>query len=176
MIRLKLVPIGDVPEKILNEIQTDLRTNGFLTYLEKPIEMPDESFSPYRHQYSGELILDILREIPGNVVGLITEDIYTGKKSFDFGTSEYDGPVVVSLYRLQPEFYKENPNLDLLVKRIVKQIIYYFGFTRGLKGCEDPRCVMHSVSSVNDIDMKSVSFCSRCKVILATLGVDLSKD
>ncbi len=173
MIRLNIIPIGDVPSKVLQELQPELKKKNFSVKTFKSIEMPEESFSPYRHQYNSQLILDILRRFRGNSTGIITEDIYSGNKSFDFGAAEYDGSVVVSLYRLRPEFYKENPDFDLLMERLVKQVLYYMGQVKGLRECKNPRCIMYPVKSVEDIDLKGKSFCNSCNASLSTLGVDM---
>jgi len=173
MIRIKLAPLGDVPEEILQELQQDLKKRNFIVYIERGFETPEEAFSPYRHQYDAELILDILRRTQGLVIGLIQEDIFSGKKSFEFDISEYDGGSVISIYRLRPEFYKERPNFDLLINRLLKESIRSVGIIKGLKNCGNPECVMFEAKSVEDIDKKSSDFCKNCRVKIATEGIDL---
>jgi archaemetzincin len=54
-------------------------------------------------------------------------------------------------------------NQRLLLDRLAKEAVHELGHTRGLVHCNQAVCVMRSSTYVEDIDLKSVQFCSACK-------------
>ncbi|NJL28082.1 MAG: hypothetical protein HC897_09370 [Thermoanaerobaculia bacterium] len=69
---------------------------------------------------------------------------------------------VASIHRLHSELYGLPADPVLLGERAEKELIHELGHTYGLVHCPDPDCVMHASTYVEDIDLKTASFCSGC--------------
>jgi len=74
--------------------------------------------------------------------------------NFVFGVAEGDYALVFTARLLG----------ELLVTRILKEVIHEVGHTLGLGHCENPSCVMHFSNTLMDTDRKGPGFCPRCMV------------
>ena len=124
-------------------------------------------YSSERHQYHSTLILShLLKHLPDDgmrIVGITDVDIYIPILTYLFGEAQLHGQgALVSTHRLDTRFYGLPENKPLLYQRIVKEILHELGHTFGLVHCVDYRCVMHSSTYVEDIDLKSSRFCKDC--------------
>jgi archaemetzincin len=72
----------------------------------------------------------------------------------------------VSTYRLDESIYGFPPNPRLTQERLLKESLHELGHTFGLIHCPDYLCVMHSSTSVEEIDVKTARFCLKCQGIL----------
>ncbi|RLJ03097.1 MAG: archemetzincin, partial [Candidatus Aenigmatarchaeota archaeon] len=126
----------------------------------------------FKEQYRAEYILDVLRD-RGVLLAVTTADIFADKLHFVYGLAEYRGPAIVSTARLDPQFYKESPNFQLLMSRLVKEAIHEIGHIFGLSHCQYPECVMSYSNNVKFVDKKKKWFCDSCKVKMSTEGIDL---
>ena len=98
------------------------------------------------------------------VLGVTACDLYVPVLTFVFGEAQLDGNcAVVSLARLQEEFYGMPPRDDLLRERLVKEAAHELGHTFGLRHCADWRCVMASSHAVERLDVKGAEFCGACR-------------
>jgi archaemetzincin len=64
--------------------------------------------------------------------------------------------------RLHEEFYSERTDEVLLKERTLKEILHELGHNFGLKHCINWDCVMHSSTSIEEVDIKGKSYCSEC--------------
>ncbi len=69
---------------------------------------------------------------------------------------------MVSLHRLEQQFYGMPADLDLLGQRLLKEAVHEVGHTLQLTHCEDYRCAMASSHSVELIDLKEAALCDHC--------------
>jgi archaemetzincin len=180
---LRIVPVSNVPQGILDRVRSELETNLNIKCRIMPrLSIPEESFNRWRKQYNAEIILNMLSEksevkfIDKNIPTiLITDaDLYYGGLNFVFGL-EYPAKssAIVSITRLRPEFYDEKANINLLGERTVKEVIHEIGHYFGLRHCYNTWCVMCFSPSVNDIDIKQKDFCENCKIKLMTRGINI---
>ena len=135
-----------------------------------PID-PSFAFDIYRNQYNSTSLISAFAQHfdkhDGKVLGIASVDFFVPVLTYVFGEAQLDGPVaVVSRYRLDDTFYGLPSNLKLLEERLVKESVHELGHTFGLIHCRDYRCVMHSSTAVEDIDVKSERFCPSCMGLL----------
>jgi archaemetzincin len=67
---------------------------------------------------------------------------------------------------LRNEHYGLAADENLLLSRLIKEVIHELGHTFGLIHCHAPDCVMRSSTYVEDIDQKGQSLCMSCKSLV----------
>lgn len=132
---------------------------------------PEDSFDPKRKQYhSTKILKEMLSDLPPDalkMIGIIPVDLFIPILTFVFGEAQLDGKVgIVSLARLQQEFYGLPPNQALLQRRLIKEIKHELGHTFGLVHCSIRECVMSVANNIADVDSKGFSFCDSCRELL----------
>lgn len=169
MKNIYILPIGEVSQKLLNQIGTAV-SDDFAAQcrLLNPMRVPSHAKDKQRNQYLAEVILKeiSLLDFPEaeRVLGVTAVDLYTEDLSFIFGQAESPGRnTLISLFRLNPEYYQEKLNPDLLKDRVIKEIFHELGHTYSLSHCPDEDCVMYFSQTVTDIDIKQGRFCERCQ-------------
>jgi archaemetzincin len=128
-------------------------------------------FSAERGQYNATLILaGLLRrsaDPDAKIVGITQVDLFIPVLTFVFGQAQLDGQgAVVSTHRLRNEFYGLPADEDRLAERTVKEVIHEAGHAFGLVHCPDFNCVMHAATYVEDVDLKSATYCRDCRAHL----------
>jgi archaemetzincin len=122
---------------------------------------------PARNQYSATAILQsvlALEGFPGHVLAITARDLFVPVLTFVFGEAQMPGRcAVVSIHRLQEEFYGLPSNDALLYERLLKEAVHELGHTYGLLHCDDWECVMSSSHGVERIDIKKSAFCGVCR-------------
>ena len=131
----------------------------------------DALFNARRSQYhSTEILESLLHQMPdgtGRILAVTDLDLYIPILTFVFGEAQLQGKAaVVSCHRLRNEFYGLPQNNTLLMERLVKEAIHELGHTFGLVHCENPTCVMHASTYVEEIDLKDYHFCPDCQGLL----------
>jgi archaemetzincin len=129
---------------------------------------PEVAFDRSRGQYNSTTMLAKLLDEPiakdDRVLGIVGVDLFIPILTYVFGEAQLDGrAAVVSIYRLDNEHYGLPRDERLLGERLLKEAIHEVGHTVGLLHCNHPTCVMRSSTYVEDIDLKSVQFCTRCR-------------
>jgi archaemetzincin len=166
MVKLNIIPLGKIPEEMLTEITEQLReTFEVATETSLPVGMPKEFYNFFRHQYTAPSILNFLTEkFKGKVFGITSEDLYAEDLNFVFGQAQLPGnAAVVSVHRLNPDFYKQPTNKQLLIERAVKESVHEVGHMLGLRHCPNEKCVMRFSNIVFDVDNKNRELCGSCK-------------
>ena len=119
-----------------------------------------------KQYYSTRLLERLLEHRQGNdvkLLGVAEVDLFIPPLSFVFGEAQFDNPAsVISVHRLRQQFYGLPDDSELLFLRSEKEAIHELGHSFGLIHCRDYRCVMYLSYSIEDIDLKSVSFCPKC--------------
>jgi archaemetzincin len=172
-IELDIVPLGNVSEDIIDGLKQELKEKNFIVRIYAKTNLPKTALNVYRKQYNADVIMDTLRKLKGKIIAITDVDLYTDKLTYVFSVSEYEGPALVSIYRLNPKFYQEKANFNLLIDRLVKEVFYVIGKIEGLKDCPNIKCLMHKTSSARDLDYEEKDFCKNCKINNALQGVNL---
>lgn len=123
-----------------------------------------------REQVDADRLLAELeaRATPGTIqVGLTGLDIGLAIFTFVFGRARRGGHcAVVSSARLAPEHYGLAPAPDILMRRIVTEIVHEIGHVAGLGHCNDFNCIMRFAPNVESIDVRGGGFCAECAAAL----------
>jgi len=170
---LYLVPVGTVPDKVWQWI-----TNAAAEWFPLPtkrlngLSIPASAFDPKRKQYeSVEIMRMLAQNAPSDatrMLGVTGVDLCIPMLSFLFGQAQLDGRIaVVSLCRLQQEFYGLPPHDDVLRERLTKEVLHEMGHTFGLVHCSEQKCAMSLSTHIGMVDTKSEHYCDRCGSQLA---------
>ena len=168
MMTLKIMPFGEVPKEVLNAIEEELRYSfNVISDVSEPLGLPKEFYNNLRHQFLSNRILDfIANRFKGRILAVTDEDLYSEEMNFVFGQAELPGRVaIISICRLNPTFYRQTPNRDLLIERSVKEAVHEFCHSiHGMSHCQNPKCVMSFSNTVFDVDRKNKNLCEECKL------------
>jgi len=160
--------LPDIVHRLQNALRTEVRpVRSFLNL--------SFAYDSSRNQYNSSAILRRLLDVlpPGSskIICLTDVDLFIPILTFVFGEAQLSGTsAVVSTRRLHNEFYGLPSSDHLLRDRITKELTHELGHTYGLIHCRDYRCVMHSSTYVEDIDLKSSEFCPTCSDLFTAAG------
>ncbi|NQU99867.1 MAG: archaemetzincin family Zn-dependent metalloprotease [Parcubacteria group bacterium] len=163
-----LLPLGNVDLEYFKKLRIDLKESfGFDVEKADKIEIPDYAYDKEKNKYNGRIILNELAktnlENCEKILAVTDEDLFTEDLDYIFGQAELSGNLcLISLRRLNPEFYKEKLDKDLFYNRILKEAIHELGHTFSLKHCQNKKCVMHFSDDIKDTDNKESDFCEEC--------------
>ncbi|MFO7972350.1 MAG: archaemetzincin family Zn-dependent metalloprotease [Desulfobacterales bacterium] len=163
-----ICPIGWVDPGILEHIAGSISIRcGLNCKIYRRMENPQYAYNTIRCQYNSKLILKYLLEHSlqdsFRVIGVTPVDLYVPILKFVFGLAQIQGKCsIISLHRLDPQFYDQPSNSNLLLARVEKTALHELGHTLGLTHCRDRRCVMYSSTRIEDTDVKPPDFCSTC--------------
>jgi len=169
MTAIRLMAVGSAPLAVLDRLAASLAA-VFRVSCRVSTEVLAAGFAydPVRRQYHSSAILERLEGLlagsPARILGLTEFDLYVPVLTFVFGEAQLGGPAaVVSLHRLNEQFYGLPPNQELFQDRLAKEAVHELGHTFGLRHCPDWRCVMASTHSVERLDLKGAGFCADCR-------------
>lgn len=166
---IKLVPVLPVSIDVMRSLAAPLEAEFRL-----PVEVDtahafasDVAYNISRGQSNSSLVLtELLRVFPthdGKLLAMTSVDLFIPVLTFVFGEAQLnDKAAVVSGCRLREEFYGMDPNERLFRERLLKECVHELGHTFGLLHCQDYNCVMHSSTSVDEIDVKGAHLCVNC--------------
>jgi archaemetzincin len=165
---LRIVPVGEVSEGILNLVKDELENLNIKSRIMTKIDIPKEAYNQWRKQYNAEVIMDMLSKVSevkfidkSIPTLLITDfDLYYSGLNFIFGLED-------------PARCCAIVSRSLLEERIVKEVIHELGHYIGLDHCYNNKCVMSFSPSVFDVDKKQKEFCDDCKIRMMTRGINL---
>lgn len=168
MAQIIIAPINLDSDELLKEIIPTLeKISPFKFTIEKFNIDISEAFSIERGQYHSTKILNIindnLKSDSSKVLGIVKNDLFIPVLTYVFGEAQLNGRCsLISLFRLHEEFYSGKSNYELLKQRTIKEILHELGHNFGLIHCKDWDCVMHSSSSIEEVDIKGMSYCESC--------------
>jgi archaemetzincin len=165
---IQIVPVGKVDPALLDYLALSLSdgVGGTCAVARKGID-PRDAFDTARQQFHSTLLLTRLAALAtpagGRTLGVADVDLFIPILTFVFGEAQIGGTAAVfSATRLKPEFYGLPEDEVLLYERCEKEALHELGHTFGLVHCPDYACVMHYANSIEDVDLKSASWCREC--------------
>jgi archaemetzincin len=166
--RVVVAPLGAVAAAELRHV-ADLihRVFGVTTEIARSEPMPARAHRPDRCQYDADLLLDHLferlTEDTLRLVGVTELDMFADGRNFVFGYAHMrDRVAVYSLCRLREEFWGRASDPPRLRERVLKAVVHELGHTFNTPHCDNPRCVMHQVEHLAQLDALPAGYCSRC--------------
>jgi len=177
MAPLLLVPATPVDRDLLHSLRIPL--NNIFQFTASPVDrtslvQEDEgidaapAFDRARKQYFSSALLSAINEKYGSHTGKIlcvtSGDLFVPVLTYLFGEAQLEGKAaVISTFRLDETFYGMPANDALTKERLLKEALHELGHTFGLYHCHDLRCVMHSSTAVEEIDLKGGQYCEGCR-------------
>ena len=134
------------------------------------LPVPPGTFDKKRSQYNSSLLLNEVRVYAAKkhqdftrILGVVDADMYAFGLNYVFGEAYTPGvTALVSVWRLKPEFYRDQPNQSLYLLRAKKEAVHELGHTLGVKHCPRSICAMHFSNSIFDTDKKQNLLCDEC--------------
>ena len=165
--KIKIVQVGEIQPNIMDIIVNSLNRrfkNKF--YFGGKIRLPEDSYDKFKNQYNAETVMNSLKGYKGSddkIIGITSNDLFTKDLNFVFGLAG-NAESVVSTARLEPQFYGNPANFELLIERTLKEVVHETGHMFGMKHCRNPECVMSFSNSVSYVDDKKDDFCRECSM------------
>jgi len=163
-----VVPVGIVDREVIAQVAEAVeRRCGLPCKIFAPMDKPEHAYDRKRCQYNSRFLLEHLikccpREIL-SFIGLTRLDLYVPILKYVYGLAQMDGKCcIVSLHRLNPQFYGHPPDPHLYRARVEKTVLHELGHCLGLTHCRDRHCVMYSSTTIEHTDYKQADFCSTC--------------
>ncbi len=169
---IDIVPIGEIEDRLILTLQPHLsQTFKMKTRIRHRDFDLSSVYDSIRNQYNSRgLLIQLINDVPpetSKVLGITEFDLFIPIFTFLFGEAQLNGVgALVSIHRLQNEFYGIPGDIELLKNRLLKESIHELGHTFGLIHCFTLRCVMNTSTYVEEIDQKSARFCSHCEQTL----------
>ncbi|HTX60227.1 MAG TPA: archaemetzincin family Zn-dependent metalloprotease [Verrucomicrobiae bacterium] len=166
--RIRIVPINTVDAAFLDRLALCLEERFLASArVERSLAVARSALNATRGQlFVSTLWSKVSRAHPESdgVLLAITEfDLYKTSHRFVFGDADdAQGVAAISLHRLRSEYYGEEPDLNLLFQRALKESVHELGHAFGLKHCYNVRCAMYYSNSIFETDNKMPYYCEVC--------------
>lgn len=127
----------------------------------------ESALNEERNQYyTPDILQHLVITQNGNTafrMALLNVDLFNPVFKYVYGEAQLRGKLsVVSLFRLHEELYTGEADFELLFTRTLKEIYHELGHNMGLVHCLEWDCVMHTSTSVEEIDIKGGFYCPEC--------------
>jgi archaemetzincin len=162
---IRVVQIGPLPRGVALERFLPLLSHALgVECASSPWQLdPAFAYDTKRNQFYSTAIVKTLAGLPEKTLGVTAVDLFVPVLSFVFGEAQLGGKAaLVSICRLQQEFYGLPPDEGMLTERLLKEAVHELGHTFGLRHCDDWQCAMSSSHAVEKIDVKTAELCPRC--------------
>ena len=179
--KIGILGIGQVSPNLLSEVSrglVEVFPDSTCKVVKDFLAVPEEALNKKRNQYNSTVILAGIQNFTFNqkefhrVLGIVDVDVYASGLNYVFGEAYLSGPAgLISLWRLKPEFYGEEPDSGAFKLRILKEAVHELGHTLGLQHCTHTYCVMRFSNSIFDVDKKQTLLCDQC-YLTASLAIN----
>jgi archaemetzincin len=167
--RIGIVPVNAIDASLVTRLALCLEERFLLACsVERTLRVPVTTLNSVRKQLflttlvARTAALDLPYE--GFRLAVTEYDLYKISHQFIFGEgSEEQKVAVVSLSRLRTEFYREEPDDNVLFQRLLKESVHNLGHAMGLRHCQQARCAMVVSNSIFDTDNKHPHLCEACE-------------
>lgn len=165
--RIQLVEVGEIDPRILDFLRLVLSDSFSLPCEIRPSKLGiSPHYNPLRDQYYSTQILGRLHSLApadAKILGVTGFDLFIPILTFVFGEAQLsDRAALVSVHRLYQTFYGLPEDDELFLRRCEKEALHELGHTFGLLHCSDYECVMNFSNSIEEVDLKTNTFCSSC--------------
>lgn len=176
--KIAILQVGSVEQNVLEQVQESIpkvfpRAESMI--LKDSVILSSDAYDCTRRQYHSSFLLTVIGQYlkktdAEKILGITTGDLYVPQLNFVFGEAELSGrAAIISLHRLESEFYGESANQAIFLERASKEAIHEVGHTFGLEHCSNPSCVMSFSHSIRAVDTKKQEFCPKCSKRLSEL-------
>ena len=146
--------------------------------LENPVLY--NGFERNRAQFDATSILtclDVFSRRTNNsdmILLVIGDDIYRPGTRYIFGLSRPStGSAVISASRLKNEYWNLPPDENMLMDRLARESAHEIGHLMHLDHCENETCVMCNPQTLDDLDIKKLWLCDKCKLKLKNNNIQI---
>jgi archaemetzincin len=171
--KVGILQVGQVAPEVLAALAEGLPKvfpDTTATVITDVLPVSQGAFDKKRSQYNSSLLLNEVRVYAAKrqqdfhrVLGVVDADMFAFGLNYVFGEAYALGAAaLVSLWRLKPEFCRDQPNKSLYLLRAQKEAVHELGHTLGAKHCPRSLCVMHFSNSIFDTDKKQNLLCDDC--------------
>jgi predicted Zn-dependent protease len=164
---LLVVALGDVTKALVEHAAAAAASFDLDVVQGAPLAEPRYAFNPQRGQHHAAAILRKLAQSqvrPGRdvVLGLGNIDLFEPEVPFLLADGDRDlRAAVVGVMRL-----REGVDDERLGRRVRALAVWAVGHAVGLGDCDDGRCAMSEVESVEQLDRRSLTLCPDCRGLL----------
>jgi predicted Zn-dependent protease len=133
-----------------------------------PLALPTSAFRPTRGQYDADALLETLFDLldpeVSRVVGVTRADLFAEGRNFVFGYAHMrDRVAVLSTLRLSETWWGRADDPAVYRARLDKALTHELGHTFHAVHCSQPRCVMHQVEFLWQLDQLDHDYCEACR-------------
>jgi archaemetzincin len=123
--------------------------------------LPKSAYVYRRAQYdAADILTRMARQVPDDalaLVGVTTEDLYSGRLDFVFGLASLRGRVAIYSLRRYGE-----PGSAEYLRRALKIVAHETGHVFGLQHCIFYHCCMNGSNSLEESDSQPLHYCPLC--------------
>ncbi len=164
-----LIAVGPLETSIFAPLSEPLSSLfGRRVEVGEALPLPKYAFNPTRDQYHASSILKRVEEHRDHkweaVLALTEVDLFVPEVPFVFGESDRSTrSALISVARFRPEMGSTELRHDLLVRRLLSEVVHQMGLLRGLAHCPNNRCVLYAAGTVNEVDKRGATLCANCR-------------
>lgn len=177
---IKIVSVGQVQADVLEYLKFVISGSFGIRCEVHDLQLDARrSYNAKRRQFDSNQILQQLVELrigeDCKVLGVTELDLFVPIFTFVFGLAQLGrNAALMSACRLHQQFYGLPEDNELFLLRCEKEAAHELGHVHGLAHCASYECVMHFSNSIEQVDLKSATFCPSCSALLRHDSLSIS--